>query len=140
MTKRKSNKERVLDMHDKIVGTVDSLVVTDPPTECWDIWKGSTKELTFKLTNTGYHIIKNLDFTAYTYMHTKEQGDIGTSKNYAEVGFVPKQLDRNSEIEVKVKVSIPDNYVEVIKYEGHTIKYPFRVATKTVGIESIEEI
>ncbi len=125
---------------EKISGTIESLVVTDPPSVDWNIFRGETKELVYKLQNTGYHVIKNLAFTAFTYIKSKEQGDLSTKMNYAEVGEVPDRLNPNSEIDVVVTVNIPQNYSEVIKYEGKTIEYPFRVATKAIGIKSIEEI
>jgi len=123
-----------------IAGTAESLVVIDPPKADWDIWRGTTKELTYILRNTSYHVIKNVTFKAMTYIKSKEQGDIGTIKNYAEVGHVPDRINPNSEIEVVVTVTIPQNYNEVIKYEGKMIEYPFRVSAKALGIKSIEEI
>ena len=125
---------------DTITGTADSLVVIDPPMKDLCIWRGTTKDLVFKLQNTSYHVIKNLTFKAMTYIKSKEQGDIGTIKNYAEVGQVPDRINPNSEIEVTVTVTIPQNYNEVIKYEGKMIEYPFRVTAKALGVKSIEEI
>jgi len=124
----------------KIAGTIESLVVTCPPKKDWGIYKGQTKELVYKIQNTGYHSIVNFDFTAFTYIKSKEQGDLATKKNYATVGEIPDRIAPHSEVKIKVKVDIPDNYNETIKYEGHTIKYPFRIARKVVGIESIEEL
>ena len=42
--------------------------------------------------------------------------------------------------EIKVKVEVPDNYSETIKYEGHEIVYPFRLAIKTKAIKAIREL
>ena len=60
--------------------------------------------------------------------------------NYAQVGKVPDKINPHSEVEIKIKVEIPQNYSETIEYEGKTIEYPFRVATKAVGIKSIQEL
>jgi len=124
----------------KIAGTIESLVVTCPPKKDWGIYKGQTKTLVYKIQNTGYHSIVNFDFTAFTYIKSKEQGDLATKKNYATVGEIPDRIAPHTEVKVKVKIDIPANYSETIKYEGHTIKYPFRIARKVVGIESIEEL
>jgi len=125
---------------EKIAGTIESLVVVCPPKEDYGIYKGTEKILTYKLQNTGYHSIINLDFEAFTYIKSKSQGDLSTKKNYAEVGKVPDRIAPHSEVNIKVKVNIPQNYNETIKYEGHDVKYPFRIARKVVGIESIEEL
>jgi len=125
---------------EKISGTMDSLIVDEPPSIDWNIYRGETKTLTYKLRNTSYHVIKNVTFTAQTYIHSKEQGDLSTKMNYAQVGKVPDKINPKSEIEIKIKIEIPQNYSETIKYEGKTIEYPFRVATKAVGIKSIQEL
>ena len=124
----------------KVAGTIESLVVHCPPPECWNIFRGETKSLTYKLENTGIHPLKNVNFTAFTFIKSKEQGDLGTALNYAQVQSVPDKILGNTSIDVIVKVTIPDSYNETIKYEGKTIEYPFRVATKAVAIKSIEEI
>ena len=124
---------------EKIRGTFTSLKVIDPPTEDWNIYRGQTKELMYILQNPGYHILKNVDFTAFTYIKTKEEGDKNTMKNYAEVMPHEDRIGPNAEIKVTVKVNIPDNYNETVKYKGKIIEYPFRVATKAVAIKSIEE-
>lgn len=125
---------------EKIVGTIEALVVVCPPAKDWGLYKGQTKELVYKIQNTGYHSIVNFDFTAFTYIKSKEQGDINTKKNYATVGDVPDRILPHSEVKVKVKIDIPDDYNETIKYEGHNVKYPFRVARKVVGVEEIAEL
>jgi len=124
----------------KITGVMDDLLLFDPPDSDLDLWKGESKILVYKIKNPSYHVIKNLDFTANTYIHSKEQGDLSTKVNYAKVLGVPDTILPNETVEIKVKVDIPDNYNETIKYEGHEIEYPFRLAIKTKAIKAIREL
>lgn len=119
---------------------MDSLVVVEPNSDSLNIFIGENKDLTYILRNNSHHVIKNIVFTAQTYIKSKEEGDLSTKMNYAQVGEIPKMILPHSDVEVKVKVSVPQNYNETIKYEGKTIEYPFRVVTKAVGIKSIQEL
>jgi len=48
----------------KITGTVDSLVVVEPPADDLNIFVGQNKVLSYILRNTTHHVIKNITFTA----------------------------------------------------------------------------
>jgi len=120
-------------------GNVKDLIVIMPPDSEWDVWNGETKEFTYKLQNPTHHVYKNIKFDAFTYIESKEQGQLSTKVNYAKVISVPTKVPPKSTVEVKVKVTIPEDYNETIMYEGEEVEFPFRVATKAIGLKSIEE-
>jgi len=120
-------------------GNLKDLIVHMPPDSEWDLWNGETKEFTYKLQNPTHHVYKNIKFTAFTYIESKEQGQLSTKMNYATVISVPDRVPPKSTVDVKVKVTLPENYNETIMYEGEEVEFPFRIATKAIGLKSIEE-
>jgi len=126
-------------MTSKITGSINELVVIDPPESDWNFFRGESRTLTWKLQNTSPHYIKNIDFTAKTYIYPPFGEPVITKANYATVIKVPSVIPPDSTREVKVKVSVPDNYNETIIHKGKVVEYPFRVKTSIRSLKHIQE-
>lgn len=127
-------------MADKITGSINELVVIDPPEKDWSFFRGESRTLTWKLQNTSPHYIKNIDFTAKTVIVPPEGEDFLTKTNYAEVKKVPSVIPPDSTREVKVTIKIPSNYNETVVHKGRVIEYPFRVKTSVRSLKHIQEL
>jgi len=126
-------------MTDKITGSINELVVIDPPDKDWEFFRGESRTLTWKLQNTSPHYIKNIDFTAKTYMFPPEGEPYLTKSNYATVIKVPSVVPPDSTRDVKVKIKIPENYNETIVHKGRVVEYSFRVKTSVRSLKHIQE-
>ena len=124
----------------ELKGTIKDLVVIEPSDKEMQFFKGEKKVLKYKLRNSSYHPLKDIQFSARTILRLGEGEYYDTKKVYIKKIDAPKEIPPNTTKTAKVTLEIPFDYNETIVREGSTIEWPCRVAVSVKSLKHIKEI
>jgi len=126
-------------------GQISELEIIEPSDTAFHFFQGESRNLTYKLRNSGIHPIKDVAINAITVVKVglDEKGKRitrPTEYNYAKVIQLPANIPAKKTKDMIINVSVPMDYNERIQYKGKMELQTMRVELIVKSIKHITEI